>query len=353
MARHRFQSWALNIFFAVLLVVITGCGGAPPPAGNNELEPVPTIINPKVRVLDNYNVQVVDKTENSLTLTGDVPLLERDDVLVSGKGNGLLRKVVATRRSRSNATVVETVPATLEDVFEQADIHISGAFIPVDVALENLPEGVTVTPVRSPGRAELVDYEVKVDSKVLYGKEGGRSAIKGSARLRFSVRVDVDIRIRYYKVEYFRLIMSGSIKTELELIGDIAFWRDKIEKVLWRLTGAPLPTGIPWLVFIPELKGVMGVEGEVVAGLHLPLHAETTVTGGIEYSKGFLHPIARATITAWYPPDTPVQPFSELSLRVYKRPELSLKINDISGPFVAITMYLDGKWTYFLQKRRT
>lgn len=352
MWRDRLRHLALHLLLASLLVLLAGCGGAPPPAGDDNPEPVPTVVNPKVRVLDNYNVQVVDKTENSLTLTGDVPPLQRDDVLVSGKGNGLLRKVVATRRTRSNATVVETVPATLEDVFEQADIRISGAFIPVDVIAENLPEGVTVTPIRKQGRAELeFDFEVKVGSAVLFGKKDDKNdthkaAIRGTAKLQFALQVEVDIKIRFFRLEHFRFIVTGKTKAEVELVGDIAFWQGKLEKVLWRIPGAPIPAGVPWLVFVPEMKGIMGAEGKVVAGLRLPLHAESTVTGGIEYSEGRWKPIGRVTIAGWYPPGVPVQVFGDLSVEVYKRSELSGKLNDMVGPYIAITLYLDGEWRH-------
>ena len=117
----------LGLFCLSLLTL--SCGG-----GNNSQSPSSTavIVQPNVRVLpSDGSVTISNVTPTSVTLSGKVPALSPGIVLVSGQGEGMLRKVVSVASS-GNSQVVQTVTATLPEVFKQADIKITKTFGPDD-----------------------------------------------------------------------------------------------------------------------------------------------------------------------------------------------------------------------------
>lgn len=350
MPRKRKQAkyrQAKVVSLVVLLVIVAGCGGSHPAGINNDTEAVQPIVSNKVKVLDKYDVQIVEKRENRLILDGDLPSLERDDVLVSGQGEGLLRKVVSIQRGRATTIVVETAPATLEDVFEQADIYISKIVTPDDIILpQGLPDGVTIITPSHSGRGEVVALEFKTQESIIFGS--GKSSISASMSMKFGLKYDLIIKIRQRRLVYFLFALSPTLKGDMKLRSAVSFLNKKVEKTIFLIIFKPFVvwvSGVP-IVVVPELKIYLGLDGTAVAGLEMAMVDEATLRIGLEFSNGFWHPIADKTFEAHLLPDLMIKPFGELSAKAYMRLELAFKLYGATGPFSKIEEYIEGKWTY-------
>jgi hypothetical protein len=342
----------IYLFFIVIFVALTGCGGGQksvvsPTIGNQVDEQIPTIVKPKVKVLDRYNVQIIERTPNSLTLSGEAPPLERDDVLVSGQGEGLLRKVVSVHRNRNGITI-QTVPASLEDVFEQAHIHISKTLTPDDIILvEPLPEGVTLTVPNRRDRGEVIVANVSFKNKLILGdKEKNNIAISGNTSI--GLGYNVDMRIINGKLVYFLTYVELKLNLSFVAKCNISFIRGEFKDVILLIPGKPFVVyvaGIP-LVLRPELGLYGGAYGTLVAGLELGIIMENSGKIGAEFKDGFWHPIAEVIRNMRLPPDFEIKLFANLSAQLYVLFEFKWKLYESAGAYVKFKPFVEGSYTF-------
>jgi hypothetical protein len=350
----------IYLFFIVIFVTLTGCGGGQksvvsPTIGNQVDEQIPTIVKPKVKVLDRYNVQIIERTPNSLTLSGEAPPLERDDVLVSGQGEGLLRKVVSVHRNRNGITI-QTIPASLEDVFEQAHIHISKTLTPDDIILvEPLPEGVTLaTPVRKErGKLlEITPISLPFIDKIIFGNE--KNNIKFTGETSIKLVWDITIKIVDGKLVYFSAYIGSKFNLSFITKCSISFIQKEFKTLIAVIRGKPITVyvavpGIPHpipLTFTPEMWLYKGFKGALVAGLELGIIMEIGGKIGVKFVDGFWHPIAEVTRNMKFPQNLEIKPFGNLSAQVFWLYEFKIKLYESLGSSLRVKKFIEGSYTF-------
>ena len=268
---------------------LSGCGsggGGNPGDGSTGT----TVVRSAVRVLPtDGSVQIANVTDTSVTLSGaGVPALTPGAILVSGQDTGLLRKVVSATAANGQ-TVVQTEQTTLEDVFQQADIKISGRqFGLADFKNVQLAPGVTVSEgtrsAAQPSRAVIKTLTFTLPPQNL-AEGDGRATAEGSVTITLSL--DAQIQIDNYGVKH--LLFTPTVVGDVALIGKGAYKTAFSKSITYaRLDGTPftIQAGPVPLVFTPHFTLTLNASGSVDVGLILTSRAHVSAAAGAEYTRG-------------------------------------------------------------------
>jgi len=203
------------LLLAVLLSgLLTSC------SGDSGLKPLAPIVKDNVLVLpDDGTVQIVSVTDTSLTMTGDVPALQAGDVIVSGEGQGLLRKVVASRSTTRGDVEIDTLQGMLEDVFQQADISLQKDLVAGDFSvIESTYPGVTIEP--SPAASSTArDIFDELLVKFINIPITDQVTLTAEAKVRFGM--SCDIQIDQTGLRQFRFVPTINVKATGKLEGKL------------------------------------------------------------------------------------------------------------------------------------
>ncbi len=286
--------------------ILTGCGsggGNPSDGGSG-----PTVVRSVVRVLPtDGSVQIANVTETSLTLSGaGVPTLAPGAILVSGQGAGLLRKVVSATPGAGGQTVVQTEAATLEDVFEQADIKITNrSFALADFKNVQLAPGVTVV------NGDATDAETTAALNALSGNSkavtrsgrattntltfnlpitnlaAGDGQVTVTGTVAVTLSLDANIKVDNSGVSYvlFKPTVVGIVK----LVGRSTYKTSFDKSFTYaQLDGAPITiqAGPVPVVFTPHFALSVNANGTADVGLSLTSRAKVSAATGAEYTRG-------------------------------------------------------------------
>jgi len=109
---------------------------------------------PKEAVLDanavvvptDGSVSVGAVTGSSVTLGGAAPTLNAGDIILYDKEPYLMVKVVSSQRTRGGDVVVQTVPATIDEAYQELDIDVTKTSVAADTAtITPLDSDITIT----------------------------------------------------------------------------------------------------------------------------------------------------------------------------------------------------------------
>jgi hypothetical protein len=88
-------------------------------------------LRPNVKIIpSNGAFKVVSASKNSLVLSGKVPTLKQDDILVDENGEGILCRVVGVDEIAQGKVLVRTLPAGIIDLFANAEFSLSMPYTP-------------------------------------------------------------------------------------------------------------------------------------------------------------------------------------------------------------------------------
>lgn len=301
------------------LASLIGCGGS-------GLDSRDVRVKPDVVVLPS-GATISELTPTSLRLSGYDGPLAVGNVLVSGEGDGALRRITAIDR-QPDFIALTTEAAGLTDVFERATASFSQDLGAADiVSIDNVPDGVEILP---PGRAE---GEWTLTLRGMPLSAGGSGAVVGTVdgSIRFSVRVDFQKIIRDGNIRLIRIVPSYSVRPSVTLrltggrgavnLGEIKFRRTV------PVGGVPVV-----LTFIVKLETKASVETN---GL-IELTAAITGTNGFGfmYQNGTLSPVVASGFS-----DTklsfqvPEQSSVTLNYGAFS-PDLEVRLYEAVGAFV-------------------
>ncbi|GEM_PF-3392290 len=279
----------LKCSLVVLFIFINNC------AQRNPIEPdSPVIVNPQTRILKDGTLQLMkQQTENEIifdTQAKEVSKLTAGNIIVSSKGNGFLRKIITTETTPAEIKI-QTEPATLTDVFEQASVNMVQQLNPTDFQqITPLQKGISLIEVQS----DLFRFEIK--DFVLHDSDGNEvttnDQLIASGRLVVSnPQFQFELDIKSASIKY--LLFTGTIHqaSDLEIRGEIRLLHLRKEFEIIRMAGKPIVfmVGNVPIVLTPVLSVAVGVELDAdVSMMNSVLFAsqDANYTGGIAYKNG-------------------------------------------------------------------
>ena len=168
------KAGAASLLCVVLLALAPGCGGA----GGTEpvlFDEIPedyfiaenVVVKPTTKVLPNDGSVVISNlTPDSLTVSGSLPPIAVDDVLVSGLGEGLMRKVTSVTDNGGSLDLL-TEDASFVEVFESADISYRRMLTPADIeSIETYDNDIQIGG-SSGNRPALAEFPIVVTNSTL------------------------------------------------------------------------------------------------------------------------------------------------------------------------------------------
>lgn len=288
------------VVMSLIAAITAGCGG-----GGNSSGAGSIILRSQAQVLGSGDDRrITASTENTVTVTGDASALVPGTVLVSGQGSGLLR-TVASAAPAGSSTILQTTPATLEDVFASVDLdkHVAvgsaqvADFIPAGPGITLGPNGhATMRPNPRLGG----DIELTLDKFTLEDSGAGKLTASGSISLALDLELGYHFNGGDPTVKVI-LTLDGSAEAKLDAIIQKTFTSKKVK--LGTIIGEPLTifAGIVPIVIVPEfdlytvLDGTVKVGASLTSSMHLKAilggvyeHGEAHVVSGLERSASLI-----------------------------------------------------------------
>lgn len=275
--------------FAIFLVLFINCDK------RYLIPPEPDlIVNTQTIVLKEGTMQYVKHlTEDEIIFDSQAKILTQlktGNILVSGEGNGLLRKITAITTTPAEIKL-KTEDAKLTDVFKAASVNMVQQLNPMDFQ-QNMPlkKGVSLIEVQN----DLFRFEIK--DFILYDSDGNEAT--KDDQLTASGNLVVSNPLFQLKFE----IKSASIKSlkftgtihqasDLDIRGQIHLLKIKKEFEIVRMAGKPIVfmAGNVPIVLTPVLRVAVGFELDANASITnstILATQEVNYTGGIEYKNG-------------------------------------------------------------------
>jgi len=263
--------------------------------------------------------------------------LQTGDVIVSGSGTGMIRKVKSVSTSDDGSIVVETETAALEDAIKEGTISYTGKLTHGDLAsTKTLIKGVELR------KAEKLSSEFNVEiNTVIYDKDKNEDTtsdqirLYGEVTLTFEPDIAMDFRL-LGGLKEFKFAITTNITQDLSTA--IASGIDFIDKKVPLKTFYfnPIPIG-PFVILIPEVTIYAGIEGEAEASVTPKVILEAAYTAGAHYKDGNWEPISN--FSKKFTHESPTIS-GEVSIKGYIGPEFYCSINGVAGPSVGAEGYL-------------
>lgn len=171
--------------------VTAGCGGGSSAAPQ-------TIVRSNVIVLPS-GTTITALSANSVTLGGQVPAIRQGDVLVSdprgAAAQGILVNVTAPPSVTGGGTVVQTSPASLQDVFILAAIHVHQTFAASQLTVRSVRPGFAISLSHGTPRSGATrDPSNLALAGTLAGSGASAVTVSGSASITVTDNLDCVIR---------------------------------------------------------------------------------------------------------------------------------------------------------------
>ena len=341
MYRMRLHFSALfSIVLAFSMLSLTGCGGG----GGNSETPLPattgTVVQPNVTVLpSDSSVIVAAQDANTVTLTGSVPALTAGQVIVSGAGEGLLRKVVSASPAGVSA-IVQTQQATLEDVFQEADIKFHKDFVASDFKVQALRPGITLRNHARPsdsGPSNTIEVDF---SKFTVGNDDQGNAIQIGGIASLKTSLDFDCQIHSFKLQTLKVAptITSGMKLTAKIKSKTTLLDKSVQIVVLRGEPIDIQAGIVPVVFVPILTLNLEVKGTVEGGLQISMGSTTTVQTGFDYEAGQA-PMPIASVTKQFDALPQFNLYGSGTLEISPiDPDISLNLYGVAGPYVKVQL---------------
>lgn len=326
------------VAFAVLACNLTGCGGG----GGGDTATIPpstgTVMQPNVQVLpSDGSITVAAQDANSITLTGNVPAMTAGQVIVSGVGEGLLRKVVSASPAGGSA-VIQTQQATLEDVFQEAHIQFHKDFLASDFTAQALHPGITLRPhVSGPSNTIKLDF-----SKLTIGNDDNGVGIQLGGSASLTTSLDFDCQIHSYRLQSLKVAptITSEMKLSAGFKGKTTLLNKTIQIIVLRGEPIDVQAGPVPVVFVPILTINMEVKGTLKTGVTVSMGSTTTVESGFEYQAG-QSPTPIANITKQFDDSPQFNLYTSGTLAISPvDPDISLNLYGVAGPYVKVQLPL-------------
>lgn len=281
------------------------------------------------------NLRLESKDENILIFfyEGTPPKLNNGDILLSTKGEGFLRKVVAVRDLGGGRIEITTEPASLTDAFEE--LHIRQT-IPLPNEINLSPQGIYLMPLIIEGPIFRLTFDVPV-----------RTPLKFVGKFGLQPALDVEIDISGSTLKHFKLALNGEVRNELKFDLGIIRWEAPLIDYNGLIHRTPVilfvspvgPVVFTGKIIMSGWVEIAGTCGYEVIG-NLGYGVDLILTGGAEYNDGNWRPISNMDYT--FNPTFVVETSTELQAELFLQPQVGIYIYDSAGPYLQLKPYGKG-----------
>jgi hypothetical protein len=290
------------------------------------------------------DVELTGVTDTSVTyaFSGDQPPLAVGDVIASAQGNGFLRKITAVSSS-GNTLIVSTAQARLTDAVEEGSFSDSVA-LNVGDAVNAEAGGRRLVATKMLRGAAVVGNAIQLNNVVLYSANGLTVRIP-RGHISFSAGLDIGAKLRWFKVQEFHAIASGSLDTDIDLeaTAQLSLTREK-EVAVATFTSVALQ-------FIGPVPVIEVITLEFLVGARAEMTGAMTATTGIDGSAAVTFGAEYVRDNGWdgigdrsfnMSADTPTFSGSAgVTLRGYVKPQITVAFYGLAGPYLAAEPYVE------------
>ena len=243
-------------------------------------------VPPTTKVLDEEGIAQLETITNEGTLLfpANSPYarsLEKGDVIVGGVSDktpyGLLRKITEIIRNNKNIRL-DTVQASLEEAVEEGSLRTH-----IDFSEVYLEQTLTWSNVETRNDALRGELHEEGTMEIDFRNTNLAPGIDINGRAQLTVGIDLEIEIKRFTLEHFKLGINGNEKLALEFI---AAYERAYEKTLPPVEPFPLKPftiwawGIPIIIF-PHYSITLGFEAgariDLSAAIDQEAHAEVAL----------------------------------------------------------------------------
>jgi len=307
-----------------------------------------TIIAKGVNVIDSqvWNKQIisVDPSNYTIRFSNDINSVQQikvGDIIISDVGEGLLRKV-KNINTINNELVVETEFASLSEAIQQGTINVKISLTNSQIkGIAYHADGVKLINDLTKG-SDQATYNWDINT-VLYDFDGYPSTTADQIKLvgNFSCDMQIPLFIDYRLFQGLKEVKFGiesSENIDLRLVTGLEYGFEKeVNLATVYFTPIIIMVGVVPVIFTPELDVIAGVGGSANAPITSEINQKLTFDAGIRYLKG----------QGWSPYKTfskdfgyqPPQLNLNTSAEMYIKPELSLRIYGVAGPYANLKLY--------------
>lgn len=354
--------------FFLLSLLLVACGGD---EGGKKKAPS----DPDVKVAEEVVVLEEDTLESLISFdldlgsgsgalrfqAGDPALegLEAGAVIVAGPTQaapyGFLQRIEAIGREGEEITVA-TRQATLEEIFEEAEIDVQVELRPEDLTeTETQHEGITIQGLSTDQLSQGLSYDFLVDfDKVLVDLDGDHETKDDQLRIdgsfKFSAGLDAKIKIgtKYLVIptlEHLKFVAYMSEEADLTLTGALSMEFEKEIEVANLFFGTiVVPVGPVPVVFSIDLQITVGAQGKLEAHLVATASQSLDLSVGAEYRRDDGWKNLSDFDSSF---DFPLPEISARgSARAFAKPMLGVKIYGIAGPYAYSTVFAETDAEY-------
>lgn len=331
-------------FLSSLLILQLGC------KKDKEEEPPPEsdiVIADNTKVIDQNNWQnsfvTMDSSTYTYTFNSNINSmnLKVDDIMVSVTGEGLLRKVISIN-TIDNQVEVQTEQATLADVIEKGQISIDTPLTISNIkSIEYHYAGISLdtSNLKQTGNTNF-NWDINT---VLYDEDNNLNTTIDQIRLEGDFNCDWNLLvfIDFSILQGLKEVKCGFKSEEnlnLKLIAGLEYSLSKsVDLVTINFNPIYVQVGPLPVIFLPKFQIKAGIDGYANASIITSLEQGLSFDAGIQYLKdeGWATYKTFDKSFDFAPPQLNMNAGAE----AYLKPELTLKIYGIAGPYANLKLY--------------
>jgi uncharacterized protein (TIGR02145 family) len=315
-----------------------------------EKEEVPSdgvMITAEAKIIEEttWNQNFIDFDSLNYTLTFSkseaIENFKVGDIIVSGKGEGLLRRVTSLE-TVNNEIIVHTEAAAITELIKQGLVDFKQQLtIPQIKSIEYRYEGISLD-TSSYKNGDQTNFNWDINT-VLYDDDGNTQTTGDQVRLagdfncdwQFIALIDIGLIDGLKEVKFG---FESNESLDLELIAGIQYTlEESYTLAVVNFTPIVVMVGVVPLVFTPQLKIDVGIDG----------YANASITTSISQNLGFEAGVQYLKASGWNSYNTynkslnfqPPQLNMNAGAEAYLKPELSVKLFSVTGPFTNLKLY--------------
>lgn len=328
------------LYLVIVLFLISGCKKDKTPS------PDETVVASGVNVIPeqtwNSSFVSIDTTHYTIILSDNSAKVKAGDIIVSSEGEGLLRKVSLVTNTSDGKVEVRTETSYLTDLIKQGVIEFEQ---PLTVSMIDKVDynysGIKLNTVDTKG-ADQMQFNWDINT-VLFDLDKNLTTTADQIRIEGNLNCDWKVAARidigwFAGLKEVKFGFESSQNLNLDLIAGLQYSSEK-KFTLATINFSPITVmaGAVPVVFTPQMKVVAGING----------YANASVTTGIEQAMSFNAGLQYLRDKGW----APFQEFNKnltfnppvlnmnAGAEVYVKPEFSVKIYGVAGPYASLKLY--------------